>query len=222
LDCALEKIVNFVGRLLLLNVGLFVFSMAIICAIKSGLGLSAWDVFHQGLSFHTPLTIGQASQLTGLVLIVVSFLFGQKPGIGTISNMLFIGLWMDLVLGLNIIPNMNQYGLLAQLLMILLSISLFGLGSGLYVKANMGTGPRDSLMMVLVRLTGLRVAIVRGTIEVTFCFIGWLLGGTVGLGTVLIALGIGPSVELGFKLFRVEVKKKTPAPVLSQSTIPEY
>jgi uncharacterized membrane protein YczE len=222
LDCALEKIVNFVGRLLLLNVGLFVFSMAIICAIKSGLGLSAWDVFHQGLSFHTPLTIGQASQLTGLVLIVVSFLFGQKPGIGTISNMLFIGLWMDLVLGLNIIPNMNQYGLLAQLLMILLSISLFGLGSGLYVKANMGTGPRDSLMMVLVRLTGQRVAIVRGTIEVTFCFIGWLLGGTVGLGTVLIALGIGPSVELGFKLFRVEVKKKTPAPVLSQSTIPEY
>ncbi len=215
----MEKVVNFVGRLLLLNVGLFIFSLAIICAIKSGLGLSAWDVFHQGLSFHTPLTIGQASQLTGLVLIVVSFLFGQKPGIGTISNMLFIGLWMDLVLGLNIIPNMNQYGLLAQLLTILLSISLFGLGSGLYVKANMGTGPRDSLMMVLVRLTGQRVSIVRGTIEVAFCFIGWLLGGTVGLGTVLIALGIGPSVELGFKLFRVEIKKKNPTPILSQSKI---
>ena len=208
----MEKVKNFVWRLLMLNVGLLIFSMAIICAIKSGLGLSAWDVFHQGLSYHTPLTIGQANQLTGLVLIAVTFLLGQKPGIGTISNMFFIGLWMDLILGLNILPNMNQYGLVAELAMILLSISLFGLGSGLYVKANLGTGPRDSLMLVLVRLTGQRVALVRGTIEIIFCFIGWLLGGTVGLGTVLIALGIGPSVELGFKLFRVEVKKKSPAP----------
>jgi uncharacterized protein len=198
---------DFFLNFLLLQFGLFVFSFGIIFAKQAVLGLSPWDVFHMGLSLNLPITFGQASQLTGLSLIAVSWFLGVKPGIGTVCNMFFIGLWIDLVLGLKLIPEANQTGLFLQLSFLLFSLASYCVGGALYIKAKLGTGPRDSLMMALVRKTGWRVSISRICIEVVACFVGWLLGGPVGVATVVLAFGIGPAVGLGFKIFKVDVKK---------------
>lgn len=191
----------------LLQFGLFVFSFGIIFAKQAVLGLSPWDVFHWGLSLNLPITFGQASQITGLTLIVVSWFLGVKPGIGTVCNMFFIGLWVDIVLSLKFIPEANQFGIIVQLVFIFFSLASYCVGGALYIKAKLGTGPRDSLMMALVRKTGWRVSICRIWIEVAACVIGWWLGGIVGIATVILAFGIGPAVGIGFKIFKVDVKK---------------
>jgi uncharacterized membrane protein YczE len=197
----------FAYRFFLLNLGLFVFAVGLYFSIQSGLGFPAWDVLHQGISLHSPLTLGQASQLSGLLIIGITWWMGEKPGIGTVCNMFFIGLWLDVLRSNSFLSSIPQDGLLLQLIIALAGIAIVGLGSGLYVKANMGAGPRDSLMIALVRITGLRVSIVRICLELIVVIAGWLMGGLVGVGTVLFAFGIGPAVEIGFKLCRVEIKR---------------
>jgi uncharacterized protein len=199
---------EFFSNFALLQFGLFIFSFGIIFAKQAALGLSPWDVFHMGLSLNLPITFGQASQLTGLALIALSWFLGVRPGIGTLCNMFFIGLWIDLVLGIKLIPELTQASIIAQLSFILLSLVSYSIGGALYIKAKLGTGPRDSLMMALVQKTNWRVSVARICIEVVACLVGWLLGGPVGVGTVLLAFGIGPAIGIGFKVFKVEVKKK--------------
>lgn len=195
-------------RSVLLMAGLFCYGLAVALVVRGGLGLGSWDVFHQGVSLHTPLSLGQAGQVTGLVIILLSLFMGVKPGIGTLANMYFIGFWIDVLLGSGIIPDAAKLGgLPVQLLWVGLGIFIVGLGSGMYIKAGFGAGPRDSFMLALVKRTGWRVAICRAIMEITVCTAGWLLGGSIGIATLLIAFGIGPSVELGFKICGVEVKK---------------
>ncbi len=195
-------------RSALLMSGLFFYGLAIAITLRSGLGLGSWDVLHKGFSLHSPLTLGQAGQLTGLVIIVIAFIMGIKPGVGTLANMYFIGFWIDLIIQAQFVPEAAQYGLAAQLLWVAIALVLLGMGSGLYIKAGMGVGPRDSFMLALVKRTGWRVALCRAIIEVTVCLVGWLLGGPVGLATVIVAFGVGPSVELGFRICRVKVQPK--------------
>lgn len=195
-------------RLLLLMVGLFCYGLAIAITVKAGLGLGSWDVFHKGLSLHTPVTFGQAGQITGLGIILISLLLGIRPGLGTLANMYFIGFWIDLIGSWGIIPDAARLGgLPVQLLWVAGSIFILGLGSGMYIKAGMGAGPRDSFMLALVKRTGWRVSLCRAIMEITVCAVGWLMGGTVGIATLIIAFGVGPAVELGFKICRVEVKR---------------
>lgn len=202
------KRLDYAKRLTLLMVGLFLFALAIVFEVKAGLGLGSWDVLHQGLSFHTPLSFGQAGQVTGLVIILVSLLLGIKPGVATLANMFFVGFWIDLLNNSSLVPLAEPLGgLPAQLLWIAIGIFMLGIGSGLYIKAGLGAGPRDSFMLALVKRTGWRVAVCRAIMEITVCTTGWLMGGTVGIATLLIAFGVGPSVELGFKICRVEVAR---------------
>ncbi len=187
--------------------GLWTFALGVVLTLRSGLGLGPWDVLHQGISRHTPLTFGQASEVVGAIVIGVGLLLQVRPGLGTVLNMILIGFFIDRILGLNVIPAMAPHGLPAQILMDVLGVVTVGLGSGLYIRANLGAGPRDGLMLGLHRATGLRVATARASLEISVAIAGFLLGGTVGLGTIVFALGIGPSVELGFRIFGVPSRR---------------
>ncbi len=191
-------------RFVLLFIGLMLFGLAVAIIVKGGLGLGSWDVLHKGISLHSSLSFGQAGQLTGLLVILFSLLLGIKPGIATVANMFFIGFWIDFFGNNNLVPDPPAGGgILAQLTWVVGGILILGLGSGMYIKAGLGAGPRDSFMLALVRKTGWRISLCRGIIEVAVCSLGWLLGGPVGIATLIFAFGVGPAVELGFKICRV-------------------
>lgn len=206
---------DFAFRFLILNIGLFLFAFGSIMVVRASLGFVSWDVFHWGLSLHTPLSFGQCSQVTGLLIIIVNLFLGTKPGLATIMNMLMIGFWEDQLLKWNFIPAGDAFGLWAQVLLLASGTLVIGMGSGLYIKAGMGSGPRDGFMLSLSRKTGWRVAICRTIIEITVSVLGWLLGGPLGIGTVLVAFTLGPSVEFGFWIFGVEDPRKRTLPQAS-------
>lgn len=204
------KLSDFGRRFAILNAGLFLFALGVVVTAQAGLGYISWDVFHRGLSLHTPLSFGQASQLTGLVVIGVGLLLGIKPALGTIMNMLMVGFWADQLLRWEALPAFSSQGLWAELLLLAVGVLVVGLGSGLYLKARMGAGPRDGLMLGLAKITGWRVSLCRTALEIVVCTIGALLGGPVGIGTLLVALTLGPAVELGFWVCRVQDPRRQP------------
>jgi uncharacterized membrane protein YczE len=204
---------SFGWRLVLLMVGIFVFSYGLTMTLGSGLGLGPWDVLHQGLTFHTSLTFGQAGIVVGAVVVLASLLLRIKPGIGTIANMVGTGLFVDAIIASPLMLDARERSLPEQVLLDLGGIAVLGLGSALYIKAALGGGPRDSLMLGLSRATGLRVGLVRALIETSALAVGFLLGGTAGVGTVLFALGIGPAVDVSFRLIGVpDPSDRRPAP----------
>jgi len=183
-----------------LFVGLVLIAIGIVLLLRSGLGLSPWDVLHQGLARHSPLTIGTASVVVGLTVLVIAWAFGQPPGWGTVANAVVIGLSVDVFLAVDAIAHLRVDPLAEQIALLLGGIALFGIGSALYIGAGLGAGPRDSMMLMLARRTGVRIAIVRSSMEIVVVAIGFALGGTVGLGTLAFVLLIGPSVEASFWL----------------------
>lgn len=192
--------------------GLVVIAVAIVSLLESRLGLAPWDVFHLGVAKHSPLEIGTASIVVGLAVMFVAWGLGQPPGFGTVANAIVIGLVVDALRSLGWVTGLAERGLPLRVSLLALGVVLFGLGSALYIGAGLGAGPRDSLMLVLSRRTGVRIAAVRASIELAAIAIGWTLGGTVGLGTVAIAFLLGPSVEGSFWLFvRVGLAERGPA-----------
>ena len=161
--------------------------------LASGAGVSPWTVLAEGISIYTSWSVGWASFWLSLVVLLFWIPLRQKPGIGTILNAIIIALVLDYTLPY--LPNPDNYGFKG--LQVIIGVIVTGLGSGFYLIANLGPGPRDGLMTGVQRITGKPIALVRGTIEVTVVFFGWLLGGTAGLGTIIFALGIGPAVALG-------------------------
>lgn len=193
--------------------GLFIFAMANVFSLHCNLGASSWTVLHDGVSQRFPLTIGQAAQLVGLVMLGVAWLAGVAPGIGTFANMLLIGFFMDAIIWSGAIPKVEPYPL--RVLWLLLGAGILGIGSAMYIKAGFGAGPRDSFMLAVVRRTGLRVGRVRWMMEFTAVIFGALLGGAFGIGTIIFALCSAPSVEFFFKIFNVKVTRpseSTPVP----------
>jgi uncharacterized protein len=184
-----------------LFVGLAIMAAAIVSLYESGLGLAPWDVFHLGLAAHTPLTIGTASIVTGLAVLFLAWALGQPPGFGTVANAIVIGAVTDAFLALTWVSDLAEAGLAVRGGLLVLGVVLFGLGTACYIGAGLGAGPRDSLMLVLARRTGVRIAIVRSSLEIVAIAVGWALGGTFGIGTVAVALMLGPSVEGSFWLF---------------------
>ena len=184
-----------------LFLGLVLIAVAIVSLLESGLGLAPWDVFHLGVAEHSPLTIGTASIVVGLVVLCVSWGLGQPPGFGTVANAFVIGAAVDALLSVGWIAELSERGLPPRAGLLAAGVALFGLGTACYIGAGLGAGPRDSLMLVLSRRTGVRIAIVRASIEITVLVTGWALGGTAGLGTLAVAFLLGPSVEGSFWLF---------------------
>jgi uncharacterized membrane protein YczE len=177
-------------RLTRLYTGLALYGLAVALQIESHLGGSPWDVFHQGLAVHFGLSVGTWIIIVGASVMLAWIPLKQKPGLGTISNVLLLGLFADAALWL--LPTPGVWPL--QWLYLVAAIPLLAFASVLYIGAGMGPGPRDGIMTGLVRL-GLSVRLARFLIEITVLTIGWLLGGTAGLGTLLFALAIGPLVQ---------------------------
>ncbi len=192
----------YLGRLIVLVCGLFLYALGIVFTYRSGMGLDPWDVLHQGISRHTPLSFGGASIVVGALIIGVGLLLKVYPGVGTVLNMLLIGGFVDLLLRINLVPDVSGAPLLVRLLLDITGVAIIGLGTALYITPRMGAGPRDGLMLRLHTLTKQRVAIVRAAIEICVLALGFLLGGTVGIGTLIFAFGIGPAVEISFYLLK--------------------
>ena len=188
-------------RLVQLNVGLFLYGFTMAMLVESTLGLDPWDVFHEGVTQHVGLTFGQVVIATGAVVLLLWIPLRQMPGVGTVLNVLVIGLAADV--GIAVIAQPDALWLRALLL--LGGIVGNGFAGALYIGAALGPGPRDGLWLGLVRRTGRSVRLWRTVIEVSVLAIGFALGGTVGVGTVLYAVTIGPIVQVFLPLVQVTV-----------------
>ena len=182
-----------IKTLIFLVFGLFLFGLGETLLLASNGGVSPWTVLAEGMSVYSSYSIGLCSLVLSFFVLILWIPLKQKPGIGTILNAIIIAIVLDVALPY--LPNPESYGF--KLLQIIVGVLIVGLGSGFYLIANLGPGPRDGLMTGVQRITGKPIALVRSTIEVIVVFFGWLLGGTAGLGTIIIALGIGPAVAIG-------------------------
>jgi len=185
--------------------GFFLFAVAILLALYSKLGMSPWDVFHMGIVNHSTFSLGQTAQIIGLCVIIVSVFLGVIPGIGSIFNMIFIGTFVDLINNTGILKTPES--MLAKILMLLSAILIMGIATYFYLKVELGAGPRDGLMEGLVIKLNKPVWLIRGSIEITVLIIGFFLGGPVGIGTLLLAVAIGPSVQFAFKIGKYNSKE---------------
>ena len=176
--------------------GLTLFGLGEGLLIVSFTGASPWSVLAQGISLNINLSIGTITLLISLAVLVLWIPLGQKPGMGTIFNALIIAIMIDLCI--KFVPTPSNY--IHQLILAIISVITVGIGGGIYLVSNLGAGPRDGLMIGLQKLTKLPIAAVRAALEISAVSVGWYLGGTVGVGTLLFAFGIGPCVALGLYL----------------------
>ncbi|MFI6503473.1 YitT family protein [Nonomuraea typhae] len=183
-------------RLLRLYGGLALYGLGIGLQVESAVGNSPWDVFHQGVAIRTGLTIGMVIIAVGALVMLLWIPLKQKPGLGTISNVIFLGLFADAAIWL--LPTPDHWAL--KWTYLLTAVVAIALATALYISAKMGPGPRDGIMTGLMRL-GLSVRLGRFLIEITALAVGWLLGGTLGLGTLVFALAIGPLTQLFSRWF---------------------
>ncbi|WP_245527736.1 YczE/YyaS/YitT family protein [Aeromicrobium marinum] len=179
------------GRLLRLVVGLWLYGATMALLVEAGLGLDPWDVFHEGLADRLPLTFGQVVIVVGAAVLLLWIPLRQRPGVGTVLNVLLIGIAADVTLAW--VPTPDD--LIVQIGFLVVGTVGNGLAGALYIGADLGTGPRDGLWSGVVRRTGLSVRLVRTGLELTVLVLGFVLGGTVGVGTVVYALAIGPLVQ---------------------------
>lgn len=197
-------------RLVQLFVGLWLYGATMAMMVQAGLGLNPWDVFHEGLTHHVPLSFGQVVILVGAVVLLAWIPLRQRPGFGTVANVVVIGLAADATLA--ILPEAQN--LAVAIVLLLAGVVGNGLAGAMYVGAGLGPGPRDGLWTGIVDRTGASVRLVRTVLEIAVVAAGFALGGTIGVGTVLYALGIGPIVQVFLPWFemRPRVRVESAAP----------
>ncbi|MEU9999691.1 YitT family protein [Streptomyces sp. NPDC048370] len=200
-------------RLAQLYIGLALYGISSALLVRGGLGLEPWGVLHQGLAEKTGLTIGVVSIIVGAAVLLLWIPIRQKPGLGTVSNVFVIGVAMDGTLAL--VPEVEA--LAVRIPLLALGIVLNGVATGLYIAARFGPGPRDGLMTGLHRLTGRSIRLVRTAIEIAVVATGFLLGGSVGVGTVLYALTIGPLAQFFLRRFAIP-EQDTSSTVVASGT----
>jgi uncharacterized membrane protein YczE len=191
-------------RLVQLYIGLLLYGFGAALQVRAGLGLDPWDVFHQGLSRHVGLAIGTMVIIVGALVLLLWIPLRQRPGLGTVSNVVLVGASLDW--SLQLVPAIHGLGW--RITVLAAGILLGGMATGLYIGAHYGPGPRDGLMTGLARRTGRSIRLVRTGIEVIVLAVGWLLGGTVGIGTVAYALAIGPLAQIFLPLFATDRPKR--------------
>ena len=188
-----------VRRLIQLYVGLALYGASSALLVEAGLGLEPWGVLHQGLAELTGVSIGVVSIIVGAAVLLLWIPLRQRPGLGTVSNVFVVGIAMDATLAA--VPDVR--GLAVRVPLLLAGILLNGAATGLYIAASFGPGPRDGLMTGLHRRTGRSIRLMRTTVEVAVVVTGFVLGGTIGVGTVLYAVSIGPLAQLFLRVFAV-------------------
>ena len=198
---------TFARDFLRIQIGFMLFGLAITLMIRGNIGTSAWAVLEVALAQRIGISIGTMTVLMGFFVLTGAVLMREKMGWGTLGNILSIGPWEDL--WLSIIPSVDD-NLPLQIGMLLLAIFIMGLASAIYIGVDAGAGPRDSMMLAIKRTTGISIRAARAIIEVTVVTIGFFLGGPAGFGTLAYALLVGPSVQWGFKIFKVQPHKPIP------------
>lgn len=193
---------SFHSRLIRLIFGLFLYALGIDFTINAAIGYEPWDVLHSGIAQHIGWTIGSASIGIGFLAGIAALLLGEKIGLGTFLNMFLIGLFMDLILRLNILP--LSTGIFSGLFMLTLGLFIIALASYFYIGSGFGAGPRDSLMVAIRRRLGIPIGAARILIEASATLIGWALGGQFGFGTLLSAVMIGFCIEIVFRLLHFD------------------
>jgi uncharacterized membrane protein YczE len=188
------------ARLAWLVAGLFLCALGIVCFLEARLGLPPWDVLHQGIARRTPLSFGLANVVVGLAVLALAWWLGARIGFGTFANAVLIGLFVAVLQPLHTVQETSEWPTAARAGVLGAGLVAFAVGSAFYIGAALGAGPRDSLMLVGSQRLGLRIGAVRASIEISVLLAGFLLGGTVGLGTVVFAALIGPAVEAAFWL----------------------
>jgi len=194
---------QFYLRLFTLVLGLALYALGIVVTIQAHIGYEPWDVFHVGLARTTGLSIGTISIIVGVAIVIIIALLGERLGLGTLLNMILIGLFIDLFMALGVIPQAKR--LLTGIPMLLAGLLIIALASYFYIKSAFGAGPRDNLMVVLARRTKLPIGVCRGVVELLVTLVGWMLGGMVGIGTVISVVAIGFFIQLVFRLFKFDV-----------------
>lgn len=197
-----KKIIKRIAKLYL---GLFLYALGIVMTINANLGLAPWEVFHQGLSKNIGITMGQASIYVGIVFVILDSLFGERLGWGTLSNMIFIGVFLDILMLNHLVPVFQS--LAPRFIEMILGMFTIGMASYFYISAGLGSGPRDGLMVALTKRTTKSVRFLRNCIEFSVLAVGYVLGGSVGIGTVVMALSAGYFVQFAFKIFKFNIKE---------------
>ena len=187
-------------RLLILAGGLMVSAVGITMMLQANVGLEPWSILQNGMSLFFGITYGTAAMIVGAAVIAIAVLCGESFGIGTLANIFFCPVCIDILLYLDWIPRMQT--LWSGLLMLLGGMELLAVGTWMYMKSALGSGPRDALMVVLARKTGRSVGLCRATVELIAIFVGWRLGGQLGVGTLIAAVGLGTLFNLNFGLLR--------------------
>ena len=198
----MNKFIRVITRLLL---GFIVYGLAIVVMIHANVGLSPWDVLHQGISLKTGLTMGKVSISVGIIIIIIDAILGEGIGFATLGNVLLIGTFLDMFESLNIIPYANNL-FIGIIMMMIIGVVLAALATVLYLKPALGSGPRDGLMLAINKRSSKSVGTVRTIIELSVLFIGWILGGSVGIGTIISGVGLGYAIEIGFKISHMDSK----------------
>ncbi|MEU8911939.1 hypothetical protein [Streptomyces nigrescens] len=201
-----------VRRLVQLYTGLTLYGVSMGLMLRAELGLEPWSVLNQGISRHTGLSIGTVTIVSGALILLLWIPLRQRPGLGTVSNVVILGLVMDATLAW--VPELDSLG--ARIPLLVGAVLLNGAATGLYIAADFGPGPRDGLMTGLHRRTGRPVRLVRTCIEVTVLAAGFALGGSVGVGTVVYALAIGPLAQFFLRRFAIKDAPAKPSPVVAR------
>jgi uncharacterized protein len=199
------QVKNIIKRVAKLYLGLFLYALGIVMTINAHLGLAPWEVFHQGLSKNIGITMGQASIYVGIAFVILDSLFGERLGWGTLSNMIFIGVFLDILMLNHLVPVFQS--LVPRFIEMLLGMFTIGMASYFYISAALGSGPRDGLMVALTKRTTKSVRFLRNCIEFSVLAVGYVLGGSVGIGTVIMALTAGYFVQFAFKIFKFNIKE---------------
>ena len=191
---------GFAIRFAWLVLGLLLCALGIVCFLESELGLPPWDVLHQGLAEQLGISFGAANVAVSVVVLALAWLLRASIGLGTFLNALLIGSFLIVLARLDVVAELSEQGQGLRIALVALALPFFGAGSAFYICASMGAGPRDSLMLVTSQRLSIRIGVARTGLEIAALVFGFALGGTVGLGTLVFALGIGPAVELSFWL----------------------
>lgn len=179
-------------------------ALSVVVMVNSNVGLSPWDVLHQGLSKTVGITMGQASMIVGIIVIIASVILGENLGWGTIGNIFIPGILIDIINNMNIIP--VTHSLFLGIIMVLIGLLIMAMATVLYLIPALGCGPRDGLMIALHKKTGKSIGILRAIMEIGAVVVGYFLGGTFGIGTIISAFCFGYILEVFFKTFKYDAK----------------
>lgn len=196
---------NYLYRFTKLMFGLFLYAFGMYFCLQANVGLAAWDAFNTGLSYVSGLSIGTIVSSSGILIIGIDFLLGEKIGFGSICNAVLIGIFIDFIYIFDPIPELSSFPL--GILLLLLGIVTIGFASYLYISVGMGCGPRDALMVAINRrIPSISIGATRTMIEATVLFLGWLMGAKIGFGTIIAVSCMGYTMQCVFKLFKFDIK----------------